>query len=105
MTIIEPACGTDENFDVTLDDQAAAPMPCPPADGGTYLPSNPLSAFNGQEANGQWQLTITDNYSGDSGNLDAWSLNVCMSSAAPEIPLFADGFEQGDLAGWSQTRP
>ncbi|MCP5099728.1 MAG: hypothetical protein GY943_29595, partial [Chloroflexi bacterium] len=35
------SCGSQDNFDIHLDDGAAsASFPCPPTDGGTYQPSN-----------------------------------------------------------------
>lgn len=39
-------------------------------------PVNALSAFNGQDANGVWTLTISDNAAGDTGTLDSWELIV-----------------------------
>ncbi|MCB1643429.1 MAG: DUF11 domain-containing protein, partial [Xanthomonadales bacterium] len=54
-------------------------------------PVTPLSAFNGEMANGQWTLTVSDNAAGDTGTLMDWELiitpaavgvcNVCPSNA------------------------
>jgi uncharacterized repeat protein (TIGR01451 family) len=41
---------------------------------GTFRPASPLSAFNGQPANGVWQLHAVDNARGDSGSIRAFSL-------------------------------
>jgi len=72
------ACGTDEDFNINYDDDAApGSAPCPPIDGGTYQPFSPLSAFNSEGSAGDWTLTINDNAGGDSGQLDSWTLDLC----------------------------
>ncbi len=83
VMVMERACSSDNDFDLTLDDLAGSSIPCPPVGGGTYLPSNPLAAFNGEEVNGQWLMTIDDNAGGDSGTLSAWSMDICIS--APSV--------------------
>jgi subtilisin-like proprotein convertase family protein len=40
-----------------------------------FSPTNPLSAFNGESANGTWTLNIVDNFpASDEGCLQAWAL-------------------------------
>jgi len=41
-----------------------------------YIPLNSLSAFTGDNVNGTWVLTITDNAPGDDGVLSSWGLNI-----------------------------
>lgn len=102
VQIMERRCGTAEDFDLNLDDEAApGDWPCPPTDGGTYQPTNPLAAFNGEDSTGTWILTINDNAGGDSGELGSWSLEICTELNA----LFVDGFESGTTAAWSETVP
>jgi subtilisin-like proprotein convertase family protein len=84
VTIINRAGGggnNGKNFCQTLlDDTAAgaasinsvAPTAAPYA--GTFKPSNPLSAFDGENPNGTWTLTVIDEFTGDSGNVRAFSL-------------------------------
>jgi subtilisin-like proprotein convertase family protein len=46
---------------------------------GTFRPEKPLSLFNGKSgaaANGTWKLRITDSFTGDTGILQCWSLNI-----------------------------
>ncbi len=84
VQIMARSCSSQDNFDLNLDDEAAAgSWPCPPVGGGTYQPSNPLSAFDGQSANGTWTLTINDNANQDGGSLNGWSLEVCTVGAVP----------------------
>jgi subtilisin-like proprotein convertase family protein len=90
VTIIErPGAGTlgssGNNFCQTLlDDDGAFPgidtilstgsPPLGPPYTGTFLPQNPLSAFDGQSADGNWNLNVSDNAGGDTGFVRAFSL-------------------------------
>jgi subtilisin-like proprotein convertase family protein len=53
---------------------------------GTFKPASPLAAFNGQNGNGTWILTVSDLVPLDGGNVRAFSLTftnfVCTSSLA-----------------------
>ena len=73
----------------------------PPAISGTPSPNNPLSAFDGQSANGTWRLTASDNAGIDTGTVTRW----CIAPASASGPFFQDGFETGNTAGWSTTLP
>jgi subtilisin-like proprotein convertase family protein len=72
--------GSNEGFEVRLNDEAGTDISAasnPKADGaisGTFNPAGTLSAFDGQDASGQWQLSITDDSAGDTGTLQSWSL-------------------------------
>jgi len=83
VTLWTRICGDQDNFNVNFDD-AATPgaLPCPPTGGGTYQPNQPLSAFNGQNQQGTWTLTISDAANLDGGSLTSWGLNIC-SDVAP----------------------
>ena len=90
-----PAIDTDgcsEAFAaVTLDDSGGSSIEdaCPITSGGTYTPNNPLSAFNGQNVNGTWTLTVTDGYSGfDDGVLNSWTLEYTklVACVEPDVP-------------------
>ena len=41
---------------------------------GSFIPANPLSAFNGQNGNGTWILNVSDVAPADTGNVRAFSL-------------------------------
>jgi uncharacterized repeat protein (TIGR01451 family) len=47
------------------------------------VPEEALSAFAGENPNGTWTLTISDDLAGDGGSLDQWSLNLVGFAAAP----------------------
>jgi subtilisin family serine protease/subtilisin-like proprotein convertase family protein len=87
VQLMEQACGTAENFDLNLDDEApAGPWPCPPIDGGTYQPTGLLADFDGEDSTGTWTLSIVDNFSGDTGSLQSWSLEICKVIDACIVP-------------------
>ncbi len=74
----DQTCGSDANFNIGYDDEAASgEPPCPPTDGNSYQPLEPLATFDGEEAGGTWTLRILDNANGDSGQLQSWGLNLC----------------------------
>jgi len=71
-------CAHQDNFNINFDDEAAsANHPCPPTNGLTYRPSNPLTPFDGQQSDGTWTLKIEDLANGDGGSLNSWGLKVC----------------------------
>ena len=63
-------------------------------------PTSPLSAFNGEDANGVWTLTVSDNAAGDTGMVNDWELiitpaasgtcNVCPSNADVSVTKTSD---------------
>ncbi len=49
------------------------------------VPEESLAAFVGENPNGVWTITISDDLSGDGGSLDQWSLNLTTFPAAPTL--------------------
>ena len=87
-----PASGfgcSSNDIDVILSDEAAAPVedqcsPVAPAIQGEFSPNSPLSAFDGESFSGNWQLTIADHASGDTGTLVEWCLlSEAFAASAP----------------------
>lgn len=68
-------CGNNDNMDVIFDD-AGVPVVCGSPTFGTFKPSQPLSAFNGDDLFGDWTLTATDNATLDVGTLVNWKLII-----------------------------
>ncbi len=89
-----------DNYNDLLDDEAATaitghnatvtdpltPVPNPPGVNysHSFRPSNLLSAFDGQQANGTWTMTICDAVAGDTGTLQRADLVITST------PPFAD---------------
>jgi subtilisin-like proprotein convertase family protein len=46
-------------------------------------PEEPLAAFTGENPNGTWTITISDDLAGDGGSLDAWAITVNTLSGPP----------------------
>ncbi|MEM1214448.1 MAG: T9SS type A sorting domain-containing protein [Bacteroidota bacterium] len=49
---------------------------------GAFQPIDPFSAFDGEEIQGTWILTITDNANVDGGDLIGWELDYCLVANA-----------------------
>lgn len=80
ISLMEDLCDNGpDDLDINFDDAGAAygTIPCPPTDAGTYQPLTALSAFAGENPNGTWTLTITDDTGFDTGTLDNWSIEIC----------------------------
>ncbi len=102
VTIMSSSCGSSDDFNISLDDEAApGAWPCGPAgQGGTYQPSQALSAFDGENADGTWTLSITDGANVDGGQLNGWGLTFETITAPANNPcaplpdlIFKNGFE------------
>lgn len=75
------------NFDQVILDDAA---PTAIGEGfapftGPYRPSEPLTAFVGDNMNGTWKLHVADEFAVDVGTLNSWSLDI-----APLVFVCAD---------------
>lgn len=69
-----------QDFNLSFDDEAQpGNVDCPPTSGQSYQPAEPLSAFNGENSEGIWTLTVTDNTGADGGELTGWMLNICFT--------------------------
>jgi subtilisin-like proprotein convertase family protein len=55
------------------------------ADGAVtpLTPEEPLAAFRGENPNGTWTLTISDDTAGDVGTLESWRLDIQSLATAP----------------------
>jgi VCBS repeat-containing protein len=88
VRVMARSCGSDDDFDLNLDDEAdPGPWPCPLTTGLTYQPSNPLSAFDGEQREGTWTLRVTDQLGGDFGHLLSWSLEICAETIADVLAV------------------
>ncbi len=78
--LIDNIGGDTEGFAFSFDDDALEfDFACPATDGGTYVPAEALTAFNGENAMGQWTLKVVDAVAGNGGSLDNWQLDICFS--------------------------
>ncbi len=49
------------------------------------VPEEAMGAFIGEDPNGTWTITISDDLAGDGGSLDSWSLGVTTLPTAPTV--------------------
>ncbi len=87
--------GSGDNFDLTIDQQAAAISTCPTTTiNGTSQPTNgqaatpvpaagSLNAFNGTASGGVWTLAVHDDSNICTGTLNSWSLTIDGPSPLP----------------------
>jgi len=77
VLLVSEACfGEIKDFDLNVDDNGTATA-CPITGGNTYPPVGNLADFNGEEASGDWVLTVKDFFDLDGGSLDNWTLEIC----------------------------
>ncbi len=95
-----PATGTfgcsGNDILATLDDEAATAVEdeCGggvPTIAGSFIPNEALSVFDGISTLGTWTLNVSDNGGGDTGTLNAWSLNYTYDAvASPPFDVILD---------------
>lgn len=114
------ASGNIDNYNVLLDDDAAtlintAPHNTPdgtvaPPYENLVRPNNPLSNFNGENAQGDWDILICDAFPGsDNGEFDIATLSLIPEPSPPAPSLTCPPAEQstfvwgpaGDANGWA----
>ncbi len=86
IELINKACDASEDIQVIFTDSgdplsSANCSNSSPGISGTIKPSEEFTAFNGENAQGNWILKVVDNQEVDSGFLQAWSLEICSSEA------------------------
>ena len=82
VTLFDMICDNDDDWDLNFDDEASSSsIPCPPTTGGTYIPDDQLSYFDGTQMRGGWRLETWDVYGpADGGQLDSWGIEVCVTN-------------------------
>lgn len=55
-----------------------------------FVPAESLSAFDGQDLNGDWVLSISDNAADDVGTLNSWIIETSTPSVCEDIPTRDD---------------
>lgn len=96
VNLVSAPCTSNpiNNIVATFDDEGSAVV-CAnnPGIGGTVIPLQSLSAFDGQNTQGTWTLRVSDAWNQDGGALNSWSLNICsahpLAVAENELSNFA----------------
>ncbi|MBA4152805.1 S8 family serine peptidase [Flavobacterium sp.] len=83
ITLFEEPCGGEDDIDAILDD-SGLDLECginpAPAISGIIKPLQLLSNLNNLPADGIWKLQVVDNYNGDGGSINSFSLDFCSLS-------------------------
>ncbi|MFV2055649.1 MAG: proprotein convertase P-domain-containing protein, partial [Thiohalomonadales bacterium] len=74
---LQPAVFDDENSQ--LIGNGSAPYI------GRWKPASPLDVFDGEDAVGRWKLQVFDYVSGNTGTVEAWSLELKVKAPAVEL--------------------
>lgn len=70
------SCGSQDNITATFSDTGIAPVCATPIQ-GEVKSNESLGIFAGHVAQGQWKLFASDNFTGDTGTINGWSIQVC----------------------------
>ena len=80
--VFDRNCGSDDNLDITFDDESTSAIVCGSPTIGTYQSGNtPLSNFDELSAAGTWLIEIYDYHIGDTGILNDYSIEICSESS------------------------
>jgi subtilisin-like proprotein convertase family protein len=84
-------CG-QANIGAILDDEITLPVnnqcsSSTAAIAGIFKPEQPLSAFDGDRLEGNWTITIADNFKSDVGRLEKWCLVAEVGSVPTPTPV------------------
>ncbi|MFN8528669.1 MAG: proprotein convertase P-domain-containing protein [Anaerolineae bacterium] len=88
MITTDNGAGNDNVFNGTVwDDSAATPVISAAFANlvvqPTLIPEGAMGAFIGENPNGVWTLTVSDDLAGDGGSLDNWSLTITTLNSVP----------------------
>ncbi|MBC7523513.1 MAG: proprotein convertase P-domain-containing protein [Flavobacterium sp.] len=91
IQLFDGQCAGNNNVNATFDDSGTN-LVCGtnPAISGIIIPLQSLSAFNNENPSGIWTLAVTDNFDGDGGAINGWSLDIC---ALQDLAVNAYGFD------------
>lgn len=91
------------SIDLTLDDQAQATLGSSSRQ-GLFQPAQPLALVLGEVPAGPWKLEVTDMAAGQTGTLEAWTLQlVGTGQSAARIASFAKDIADAGLTTSTQT--
>ena len=83
IDLISSACDASQDIQVVISDDGD-PLSCnvfSPGISGSIKPSQEISGFNGESAQGNWTLKVVDGQDADTGFIEGWSLEICTSEA------------------------
>ena len=87
VVLFDQNCGNTTNIDIGFDSDAPEPIQCAPDDNLIFQPVEPLDAFDGEDAQGDWTLRaeVVKSGFGGGGRIEEWTLEYC-ASLNPSLP-------------------
>jgi subtilisin-like proprotein convertase family protein len=96
VTLFNKNCGsTNSTFALQFDDSGAA-LNCNTTTSQIVIPSTALSAFNGENPQGNWTFRVLDDKVGSLGTINSASVNICSKT----YTLGNDDFENADFVAY-----
>ena len=86
VKLFDKDCGSNTTLLLQYDDAGAASLDCSLATSQIALPSGLLSAFNGENAEGNWVLRVRDAVSGSFGTINSASVAICNQTFTLGVP-------------------
>ncbi len=87
VKLFNRSCGnTNGTLNMKFSDGAAAINCAGGATLQTVSPGAALSAFNGQNPQGNWTFRVYDNFTGDTGTINNWAIEVCTQTITLSTP-------------------
>jgi len=94
VTLLDNQCDQFNDANVIIDDKGVDPScsSTPPTLSGTIKGIESLIAFKNEDFNGDWILTVQDNFDEDGGNIENFELEICyddlLSTTSVELADF-----------------
>ncbi|MFD0863047.1 S8 family serine peptidase [Sungkyunkwania multivorans] len=82
------SCGQNDDINATFTDAGTA-LNCvtgPPTITGNVAPNTPFSVYGGTASAGEWSFTTRDQFNGDNGTINGWTLTICGITAITNVP-------------------
>jgi subtilisin-like proprotein convertase family protein len=83
-------CWSEDDIDVVFDDEGSAVV-CASPTVGNVIPFEALSFFDGDNAAGDWIITVSDHWGADTGTLVRWSVHIEPTVGSPRVYLGGPG--------------
>lgn len=82
VVLVDTPCSDEDDILASFDDESdIINLDCPLTTSRTFRPAEELSAFIGEDPNGEWVLQVVDGISEDGGALDSWALEICTNKS------------------------
>ena len=90
VILVDQICDEEENMLLNFDDESPNnnnSIPCPPTNNGTYKPQQAFTAFDNENINGIWILTVEDLFEGEGGTINGWGLDFCYQPSSFNVNI------------------